>query len=250
MHLTYFDSAGNTGLNLEDLQQPFYTMVGLICHKLKWQAVNNDFEKILDNYVPNRDRKKLEVHTVELYRSKGEWRSLGIPKCKSLIYDLLDLIPKHNLKIAYSTIKKLAYKKSCEEHKLSLEHPCEISLFFISQMVEKYLRGEGVEGLGMLIGDKEKEIEETLCDSLNYYRSSEFSNWIKSQEQEAGGKISFQSVERIIETIHFVDSHKSTFIQLTDLCAYFINRYYFKGQKPSPYLDKIKACIVDKYELI
>jgi hypothetical protein len=250
MQLTYFDSAGNTGLNLADPQQPFYTMVGLICHKLKWQGVNNDFEKILDNYVPNRDRKKFEVHTVKLYRAKDDWRSLGIPKCKALIYDLLDLIPKHNLKITYSTIKKLAYKKNCEDNGLALEHPCEISLFFISQMVEKYLRSEGVEVLGMLIGDKEKEVEETLSDSLNYYRSTAFAEWIKSQEKEAGGKVSFQSIERIIETIHFVDSHKSTFIQLADLCAYFINRYYFRGQKPSPYLDKMKACIVDKYEFL
>ncbi len=249
MYLIYFDSAGNTGTNYDDLQQPFYTMVGLVCHDLKWQSVDSNFTKIIDNYLPGRDKANFEVHAVELYRAKGVWRSLGIEKCKSLIYDLLDLLVKHDLKLVYCTLSKAQLKEIIKESEFSLDHPSDMTLFFLSQMIEKFLRKQGSEVLGMLIGDKEKEIEETLCDSLNHYRSLAFTDSIKEIEK-SGAKTSFQLIERIIETIHFVDSHKSSFIQLTDLCTYFINRYYFKGQNTSPYLEKIKSCIIEKKEVL
>jgi Protein of unknown function (DUF3800) len=250
MYLIYFDSAGNTGRNLDDPQQPFHTTSAVILEHSKWQIVNSDFIQVLDAYVPARNKDDFEIHTADLYNGHDVWQGRSFADRKTLILDLLDIIVKHDIKICYYTLKKPVYKKWQEDNAMKgIQHPCWMGMFTIIQMVEKYLRSKGAGALGMLIGDKEKDIEEDLHRYLMRYKSPDYAKFLddlKKENRDTGTVV----VERIIDTIHFVDSHKTSILQLADLAAYFINKYYLKGQNPSPYLKIIEGNIADKGEML
>ena len=67
----------------------------------------------------------------------------------------------------------------------------------------------------MLIGDKETDIEEDLHKYLMHYRSPDYAKFLEDLKKE-GKEVGTVVVERIIDTIHFVDSHKTSIFNLTD----------------------------------
>src|SRR3989338_5700932 len=185
MHLIYFDSAGNTGKNLDDLQQPFHTTAAVMLEYNKWQIVNSDFIRVLDAYIPTRNKDDFEIHACDLYNGNNIWLGRKFEERKALVFDLLDIIVKHDIKICYYTLRKSVYKKWQKNNNMKeLQHPCWMGMFSISQMVEKYLRNKGVGALGMLIGDKETDIEEDLHKYLMHYRSPDYAKFLEDLKKE------------------------------------------------------------------
>jgi hypothetical protein len=87
-------------------------------------------------------------------------------------------------------------------------HPHDIALMFTIESVERLARER--ECRVLLIADEAKEIEDAaLRDLANYQELGTSWGWKTEQ------------IERIVDTIHFVPSHRNPAIQLVD-CATFV----------------------------
>jgi Protein of unknown function (DUF3800) len=87
-------------------------------------------------------------------------------------------------------------------------HPHDIALMFTIESIERLAKERGCHVL--LVADEAKEIEDAaLRDLANYQELG--TSWGWNTEQ----------IDHIIDTIHFVPSHRNAAIQLVD-CATFI----------------------------
>lgn len=87
-------------------------------------------------------------------------------------------------------------------------HPHDIALMFTIESVERMARANDCRVL--LVADEAKEIEDTaLRDLANYQELGTSWGWKTEQ------------IDQIVDTIHFVPSHRNAAIQVTD-CATFI----------------------------
>jgi hypothetical protein len=90
-------------------------------------------------------------------------------------------------------------------------HPHDIALMFSIESIERLARER--ECRILLVADEAKEIEDTaLRDLANYQELG--TSWGWSPEQ----------INQIVDTIHFVPSHKNGAIQLADCAAYIAAR--------------------------
>lgn len=98
-----------------------------------------------------------------------------------------------------------------------VKHPNEIpsmAFMMLTEQVDSYLKS--VDDIGILIGDRENDfVSKEFAEALSHYRA-------QGTYYDYGVK-----VERLVDTVHFTESHLSRMLQLADA---FIWLYQFVYQ--------------------
>ena len=97
MYLIYLDESGNTGLDLDNQQQPFFVLAGISVLDKNWHKVNDYFEQEKIKIYP--ELKNIEIHANELFNTnrksafyKNSWKyNLQIAE------NIVDLISNLNI---------------------------------------------------------------------------------------------------------------------------------------------------------
>jgi hypothetical protein len=71
MHLVYIDESGNTGVNLNDAQQPLFVLAALIVPESCWLELERDLEQALVQLCPALAEIAAEIHATDLRRGSG-----------------------------------------------------------------------------------------------------------------------------------------------------------------------------------
>ena len=158
MHLIYLDESGNSGNNLSDPQQPVFVLGALVVPEACWLALENDVEGII---APFRDQavKEFEIHAHELARGEGCFKGVDLPVRLKLRDDLLDLAAKHKLRFVYRSIVKKRYARWLEQAYGGgvYINPHLAAFPLVAQILNRMLRSEGENILGILIFDDNRE---------------------------------------------------------------------------------------------
>lgn len=204
MYLMYADESGNTGTDLDNKDQPIFSLAGIVVEDKNWHKINELFEVEKAKIYP--EFKDYEIHATELFNApkssifnKYSWESN-----LQALEKIVDLIVKCNVSLYYSSIYKPDFKKHL------------LKTFGKNIKIDPYL----------------------YAFSLNYYNF----NADLSKEDDYGiifndnlQNIS-QSIEmlypklvcnnkNIIEKSFYLDSKKNNFIQMADICALYLNKY-------------------------
>lgn len=201
MELFYIDESGSTGLDLDNRNQPFFVLAGIGVEDKKWHEINNFFEKEKIRIYP--DFKNLEIHTNELFNSnpnspfyKNYWKDNF-----TILEKLVDLVSNLDVTLSHSLIYKKVYKKHFGNN--IIVDPYLYSFAIMYSKFNKYL--EKNNNYGILFCDELKSMENSL--QILYPR-------LKIENKN------------IIEKTFYLDSKKSNFIQIVDICSFYINKYH------------------------
>ena len=219
MYLCYMDESGSTGIDLDNKIQPFFVLVGIIVADKEWHKINDYFEQEKIKICP--ELKNAEIHTNELFNSnpksvfyKNYWKDNLV-----ILEKLVNLISKLHIIITTSVIDKRDYKKH----------------FGNNIIVDPYLYSFAISY---------HEFNNLLID-LNDYGII-FCDEIKNMEKSLDVLYPKLKIENrnIIEKTYYIDSKKNNFIQIADICSFYINKYhcitqnnYIKGN------EKIEHCL-------
>lgn len=215
MLLCYIDESGNTGNNLKDKHQPYLVLTALLVPPECIKDIENDVRSLGYRYFSAESRNTdFEFHGDDIYNARGRYfKKLSLDQRIKLLDDIVDIAIKYEqIKIGYISIEKAKY--------FANPHIQQAAFSLLVEKIEERLKGH-LNSYCLLIADEQDEIEQKLIDDLDYFK----------QHGTVFGYKKVQ-VDRIIDSVHFVQSNNNYLMQLTDVICYLIR----KGIESSPKL--------------
>lgn len=223
MYLMYADESGNTGTDYSDKHQPYFVLAGIRVEDCDWHKINNHFQKEKIKICPEFEH--YEIHASELFNApkKSIFNKYSWEENLKTLENLVDLIVSYNLKLFFIVIDKKGLKKHIS------------SILSSNIKIDPYLFGySGIYSSFQHSLERRNEYGIIFCDELK---------GISRDIDLIYPKLS-QNNSNIIEKSFYIDSQKNNFIQIADVCALYINKYYCITQGNLHYNDiKSYHCI-------
>jgi len=206
MYLVYLDESGNSGVNLNDSQQPVFSLCAMIVDEAKWHSLESGLKRVLDERIPTwRTFVPFEVHGSDLRRGAGHFDGMS-PDNRINFRDAWMKIGQENgVRLVVRSIHKKMYAQWLVKtfgHGIVI-NPHIAAFALLSRCVDNYLKSLPGSPLGMFICDDNKEVAADVEKSIGVLRISE----------------GVLRLSQVIEKGFFIDSTKSLPLQLCDLFA-------------------------------
>ncbi len=214
MYLMYADESGNTGTDCNNEFQKVFTLAGIVIPENDWYDLNNEITK--RKKIICSDLETNEIHANDIFQgSKNQkigydFRKNSIKENLNILEQLVDLIAEFNLPIFNVVIHKPNFKDYIKEvhGDLIKIDPYLYAFSFLSIDYNNYLIANNKNG--MLLLDENVGIINSLDTLYSKLMLANFEN----------------DTNNIIENVLFLQSKKNNFIQLADICNFYINKYY------------------------
>lgn len=213
MYLMYADESGNTGTDLDNKQQPLFVLCGLVIQDDEWYNINYMFNK--RKKLICEDLANYEVHATDIFSAsknikKGfNFRKYTLEEDLHILEQLIDFIVEMKFPIFTTAILKSTFKKFItKELSPSIKvDPYLISFIDLSNSYNNFLIKNNSNGMIFL-----DEIREKVKDIDILYKKLQLTNFDCD-------------TNNIVEKALFLESSSSNFIQLVDICNFYINKY-------------------------
>ena len=200
MFLMYIDESGSTGLDLDNKEQPYFVLTGVCVDAKDWHKINDYFEQ--EKIKICKELKNVEIHTNELYNSnpksafyKNIWKDN-----LAILEKIGELISTLDIKIFNAVIYKKTYKKHFGNN--IIVDPYLFSFAVIYEYFNNFL-------------NKSKDYGIVFCDELKKMENSLEVMYPKLKKEN----------KNIIEKTFYLNSKKNNYIQIADVCSFYINKY-------------------------
>jgi hypothetical protein len=216
MYILYADDAGNTGTDYDNQQQPIFSLAGVIVDTDKWFVLNDLITSRRNEISP--ELVKCEIHATEIYNGKVNhdkgynFRKNTLEENLNILERLFDLVAGLKLPVLMFMVRKCNLKNYCQsKFGMGIKiDPYLIAFPYVSLAFDYYIKTKSSNG--MIFLDEQSALVNKVEDMLERLRLIE----------SADSKI---RIDRIIERALFLESAKSNFIQLADICNFYINRH-------------------------
>ena len=209
MYILYVDESGHSGTDLDNPQQPIFSLSGVAVEDHEWYNLNYIFER--EKMYISPDFKDVEIHATELFNpvKYSRFYKNSMEENLSILEKVVDLITELQIPIFLSAInkqnfKQYIFKKLGSGIKID---PYIYSFVFLSISYNKYLIDHKKNG--MIFLDENKNMIDKLDSVYKKLLIEDFEG----------------ETNNIIENALFLQSHKSNFIQIADICNFYINKY-------------------------
>lgn len=217
MHFLYIDEAGSTGADLSAPQQPVFVMASIVVSDEKWRKTQRSVRQRLTDYFGGSLGPDFELHACELLSPSGDgpFAGHGREARNDLAIDLLSLAAERGHYVFHVPIYKAKLARQSEPGKdwgFDWHHPWEFAFSLQVTMFEEFLRGSdtGSSSTGLAIVDHEDQY-------VSFVRAH------TADRQAASG---WRELKKVVEIGYSASSHANSLIQLTDLAAFTLKKYY------------------------
>ncbi len=202
MHLLYLDESGHP----HDPGTQFFVLAGFAVFERSTHWVESRINPIAQRFS-SHDPSAIEFHGSPMYGGKDDWSGVSPPDRVQALVDVLSVLNERQLKLR-------VFASVIEKSTMPEDQILERSFAAVAHQFDQYLadmwtrRKDGQRGL-------------VVCDKASYEQKLQaLSSLFKHQGHELGRLRNFAEVPL------FLDSKASRLIQLADLVAYWIFRYY------------------------
>lgn len=210
----YVDEAGNTGKNLDDMNQPYHYVGAILIPEDKWRAVKDDLDGIA-NYVLEKGigSDYIELHGSSIYLGSDPWRQATKEFRHEIYRAALELLVQYDLWIVYGCCNKPELKRRGYPKPLPPQY---IAFWLCLERIADYINRNG--SLGFIVADDtDHRLRTTTLKVLSDYRKN---------GPPFGKEV---DISCVIDTVHFMHSHESRHLQLCDLALYALQRLRVRG---------------------
>lgn len=248
MYLLYADEAGSTGTDYDHPQQPVFNLGGIIVPCEQWMDLNNRINAWKQTVFPAHPH--MEIHAADIFSGKNDkknginYRLNSAGENLAILEKTVDLILSLSLTYTVFNVQKRNLKSCCQTHYGSgvKIDPYFIALPYVLSFFDSFLSKRKTQGIVFL--DEQNTVYQKIDSVLDSFR-------LFTQ----GSKV--MAADHIIERAMFVESRKSNFVQLADVCNFIVNRrntMIYKKKKPDTEKDlfifemynKIRPLILDE----
>ncbi len=279
MYLIYIDESGNTGKKLDDLQQPMHFLVAVFVSEYVWLSGyeywrNQVLSKTREIALAANVALPTELHATDVYQGTRMCRGIDRGARNQIIRSVLEMLRLFDLQVVYAVCDKRALALedpndlSVQARRIRLMPGMyAASIYPICRAQHEPSNDPGAIAWGMLLngcqsflgrlGPQTAEVH--LGDNLHHgvmiadrgrlqgfarrnVRASLLLSATDSTPRSLDDVLESQVFVTLLDTVHFVDSRESPYIQLTDFVAYFIMRAWragnWEGPGPEPHYDE------------
>ena len=206
MLLCYIDESGNTGGNLKDALQPLLLLTALLIPPEKIKAVEDELRALGYRHFQAESRNTdFEFHGDDIYNARGRYfKKLPLEKRLTIFDELVAVVIKNtDIQLGYVAIDKVKYYGKV--------HIQQAAFSLLVERLEERLKQR--DEYCLLVADEQDELEQRLIDDLDHFK-------------QHGTHFGYKNVrvERIIDSVHFVESKNNYLMQLTDVLCYLIRK--------------------------
>ena len=201
MQFIFIDETGNSGRDLTNAEQPFHILVGVVIpHMALAQVQQQMFEIAKEYYRDDFEKADFEFKGFDLFKGHHLNKDKKVQERIAVAEKIFGIVKSSDFKVIATCIDK---QKLHDKYK-DPAHPHHLAFRFMIEAFEKHLLE--LDKWGLMVCDEIKEHEQSLIEDLET---------VKRQ----GSSVS------ILDSVHYVKSHNSWSIQLSDVVTYFIGRY-------------------------
>ncbi len=217
MFLFYIDESGEIAYNSKT---KYFVLNALGINAKDWKSINKQVNDLKTAVFKSYNAPILELKSNwlrnPLERNKREYlNKLSSNELNQLSNGLYDIIINNNCVLISMVINKDSLLK---QYGVNAVPPNIFAIEYLLERISLYMNGNHKEKQAIVVMDKCSDNIEKLLNKLHTLHLQD--------------GYSYKGIKNIIENIMFVDSQYNNFIQLTDLCAYNINRA-FRDDNPS-----------------
>ncbi len=225
-YLLFLDESGDHGLNKIDINFPIFVLTGLLFSEHSYKIVCKKIEDLKLKYF---NSKEVILHRRDMRKYERGFEIFFDQKIKEYFYiELNKILKESDYKIIASVIKK---QKHIEQYGKLADDPYEIALTFVLERALFEANSlPNVKNIQVTIEGRGKKEDALLSKRYNelLYRGS-------SQVDSS------RFIEVFDENLVVRLKKKNDIgIQLADLCAYPIARYFMNNNEPNPAYEVIK----------
>ena len=217
MYLFYIDESGEIDYNSGS---KYFVFNALGINANDWKLINNQVNQLKSAIFKVAEAPILEIKSNWIRfpkeRAKRDYlANLSKEELSQLSNGLMDIIINNNCTLISMVINKDSLLK-----KYGIKHPVanEFALEYLLERISIFMNYNHPKKQAIVIMDKCSDSIEQMLNKLHTLHLKEGYSW--------------KGITNIIENLMFVDSQYNNFIQLTDLCAYNVNRA-FKDDDPN-----------------
>ena len=210
MQFIFIDETGNSGLDLDNTEQPYHILFGVIIEHKLLPTIQNELLEISKQYYPDiYDKSNFEFKGFDLYKGKSFNKNKNVEERIEITLKIFNIFNKYKLKTITTIIDKQRLKA---KYKVPM-HPHHLAFRLMVEKFEKYLIPN--DKFGLMVCDEIKEHEQSLIEDLELFK----------KEGTSIGNYDNTIPKNILDSVHYVKSHNSLGIQLCDVGTYFIGKY-------------------------
>ena len=217
VHFLYIDEAGSTGADLTPTQQPVFVMAAVVVSDEKWRKTTQAVTSTLEDYFSAELPTGFELHACDLLSPNGDGPFAGHDRDarNELAQSLLSLVGERGHYVFHVPIyKRRLASVSAPTHDwgFSWHHPWQFAFSLQVTMFEDCLRSAatGATSTGLAIVDHED-------GAVDFVRAH-----TALRQSEKG----WRQLKKVVEIGYSAASHANPMIQLTDLVAFTLKKYY------------------------
>lgn len=209
MQFIFIDETGNSGFDLDNVEQPFHILFGVIIEHKLLPMIQNELIQIAKDFYEDSDKSDFEFKGFDLYKGKSFNKNKKVVERIAITEKIFSIFSRHNLK----TITIIIDKQNLKKRYKNPMHPHQLAFRFMVERFEIYLIQS--KKYGLMVCDEIKEHEQSLIEDLESF---------KRQGTSMGSCENI--VQNILDSVHYVKSHNSLGIQLSDVGTYFVGKYF------------------------
>lgn len=241
MILFYVDESGNTGLDLESVDQPIHWVAGIGIPERALREFESDMLSVALRWFRRRATESdFEFHGSHIFSGRGDCAGLQPGERVALYDEVTGLAARHGCTIFTVGIRKSSHKSRAKAKAYTPAHPHSLAMMYLLERVDLWLERQQPEAplfeeaeedpvYGLIVADEQKEIGRKIIEKFAYWRRA-------GTDYDHGREIRY-----LVDTVHYVRSEDSWGIQLVDCIAYLRNRYskimHSKGRAKETYSE-------------
>ena len=211
MYIFYIDESGEIGYNSGT---KYFVFNALGIDAKNWKNINKNVNDLKTAIFNTNDAPILEIKSNWLRspheRNKRDYlKNLSENELKQFTQGLYDIIVNNDCVLISMVMNKDSLLK---KYGINAIEPNILAIEYLLERISIYMDVNHQDKQAIIVMDKCSDNIEKLLNRLHTLHLQDGYSW--------------KGIKNIIENIMFVDSQYNNFIQLTDLCAYNINRAF------------------------
>lgn len=241
MYFIYVDEAGTSA------KEPVTVVTGLIVHAdTQWKLANAELNRVLDLHVPPSLRKGFIFHAKDIWSGFRDQKELWPLSSRIKLVEEVASIPRRlEMAISIAKVRRDAPEiKALDENSKTIKHNDFQHMIAFTRCIHRansYVRKLSSENeIATVVAEDVPKIRKELRNSLRAYTPLPNTKINLTKFEIANGVITQTNtgpIDKIIDTVHFVEKDGAPLLQISDACAFSFRRY-FAGQSGGDVLVK------------